>query len=455
MEARTRPPNAQSTLIAIAVLTAVATGFALDLALARFPAEALNESVAVGSLCALAGIVWWTRRTGRLASPVVILAAPLLLGLAAAMRPITQIYSAWAPSEIAVAVGVAVAPLVGIALAAMVATRRNVTSRKGRQLAPLRLVMVVTGLFVLGASVLIYEFAGVGGPPLLSGRIDEARFSLIQDGPLHLLTEAAPLSALVATWARTAHPEQFNRLQRRWLEGIVALVFVFAALQGGRLTVFLPFIACVVIALRFIETQHARRVGVLLFLVFISASAVYFVARAGQGASVTVSSRVFYDDQGATKSPPVQALDGLTYSLGEQTRVVQELREAQVNREAPSTTLWFAHRFVARAQNPEDVAEQVTRFWVTSGYVGPVLLDFGLVPGLLAGVIMGFIAERMYRRYRTGDDILSIWLYAFIISVLSLAFYANLFLLYAFVWIDVAALVLLSRVVTAPANRTQ
>jgi hypothetical protein len=411
--------------------------------IANPPSVSLPPAVAFGSLALAVLIVVWAYIKHVLSAPIVLVVVPLLLAVAASMQPITQIISPWTDSEVLVAILIALAPAAGIAAASLAGRsfgQRETIERPRSS----ELLVAVTLMFLVGASVLIWEFHNIGGPPLLSGSVDEARFSLVTNGSLHLLTDGISLSMLIATWARIGHANAFSPTGRRVLECVICGGLVLAALGGGRSTLFFPLIACALVAYRGLGGRRISRYAILGAAIFLVASAGLFVLRVDQQRHNEVSDALAYDPSGESKSLPRTLIDVTTFSFGYQPRVVLEFRESRLEQQPATYTLWFAHSFVHRARDPQDVAKGITSYLLTSGYAGPILLDFSLAVALGLGILLGIAAQLLYIGYRNGKTVF-VWVYAYAAGPLALSFYLNAWLYFAFVWIDILVLIIAAR----------
>lgn len=390
-------------------------------------------------------------------SPLMLLGIPLTLSLAASMLSITEIFSEWSSPNLAAAIAIVAAPLVGVATAVLATGGRIPVPRPGTQGLPRtqRVVAVCCLMSVVGMIVYAIEFASVGGPPLLSSDVEQARFS-IQYGPLHLLTQGLPLAFLIATWARVARPASFTPGQLRALEANMVLPPLVLALVGGRSLVLLPLIGGLVVTARYISPRATRRLLVIVSIAVLLSSSVLFLARAEQNTTLGPFQTVLYDSEtGARRAPWDSAYRALGLSLGEPLRVVSELRNADAATPPFSTTLWFAHNFTSRAIDPHTVTAVHAAPWLTSTYAGQVLLDFGLGAAILVGVVLGLIAHLLYCGFAAGRSVATIWVYAYLAGPIFMAFYLNVFLYFLFPVVDVAALTVLSRLlVSSPAERS-
>ena len=396
-------------------------------------------------------------RTRTLTSPMILLGVPLLLSLAAATLPITRIYSDWTTTEMMVAVALVLAPLVGVWLAVVSTDGRVPTLERGTEAKPraFLLVTVCTLMTAAGTVVYLLEWQTVGGPPLLSPDIDEARFA-VEFGPLHVITQGIPLSFLVAAWARVARPRSFTALQRRMLEALMIVTPFILILGGGRALLAPPLISAPVVVARYLTPVAMRRLAIWLSLAVLLLSSAIFITRVGQHVSQGPSQAVLYNSGTGERTNPLEAgYRALSVGLGEQLRVILELREDKASSPPFTTTLWFAHYFLPRAIDPHTITQAHAGGWLTSMYAGQVLLDFGLVAAILFGVALGAVAHLLYRHFAKGRSIMVIWLYAYLASPIVLSFYVNVFLYFIFPIIDVIWLYVLSRVLLRPAPRAE
>ncbi len=391
-----------------------------------------------------------------LASPLVLLGVPLLLSIAAAMQPITRIFSDWSLPRLTDAVLIVLAPIAGVGIAMLFQREPLQRLERGTdaQPYPARLVTVVVAMALLGAAVYAHEWAGIGGPPLLSENIDQARFSL-NAGPIHVFTEGIPLALLIATWARIGRARCFGALQLRALEGVMVLALIMQGLGGGRSFVILPVISALVVAARYLTPRATRRMAIGVPVAILLFSSVVFLARIGQHSPSGAVGSVLYNDSGSKASPFQSAYRSLSINLGEQLRVVEELRDADIRTPPFSSSIWFAHNFFpSRALDPQVIAGPNAGGWLTSMYAGPLLLDFGLLPALLFGLALGAAAHLLYGRFARGRSVTIIWIYAYLAASITLAFYINMFTYFLFPIVDITGLLILSRllIVREPAT---
>ena len=406
---------------------------------------------AVLSLAAATGLAVAGVRTRMLASPLILLGVPLLLSLAAAMQPITRIFGDWTLGTLTEVVLIVVAPLAGVGHAILCAPGRTPRLERGTAAAPhpRRLIGVCLLMCVVGTAAYVYEWSSIGGPPLLSSNIDLARFSL-DVGLLHVFTQGIPLALLIATWARVGRAESFTALQRRKLETVICFAPIVLVLGGGRSLVLVPFITAIIVAARYVSPRAARLMVIVipvLILVFLSA---VLIAREAQHSEQPVATSVLYSDSGKKSSPLHAAYRALSISLGEQLRVVAELRVADVKTPPFTTSIWFAHNLSSRAVDPHTVTGPNAGGWLTSTYAGQLLLDFGLIVALLFGFVLGAGAHLLYRRFARGRTVTIIWVYAYLAGPIAMAFYLNVFLYFIYPIVDVIALIVLSRLLIKP-----
>lgn len=417
-------------------------------------------AVAIGSVLGVAAILAWARRNHAFASPVVLMGLPLLLGLAAATTDVTRIATDWTPARLAEVSAIAIAPILGAGLARCARGTPRFTRAtlvpygEGKaEVDPARIVAVCAAMLLVGAPILALEFARIGGPPLLSGHIDESRGLLITNGPLHIFTEGVSISLMIATWAIATQYRGLTASQRAILGGVIASDLILGVLQGGRLIVIMPIVAACVAAGRHVSKRVARRGAVLMALVVLLYGGVFAVGRGSQGQSEAFHASVTYTNEGYTKPLWVRALDTLIVNAGEQDRVILEVRAAHAHSGPFRNTVYFVHRFLPRAIPSGQTALDVTRVWVTGTYALDFLLDFGLVAALLAGAAFGGIAYILYCRYCESTNVAAIWLYANFAGPMTLAFYTNMFTAFAFVWIDLLVVVVAARVVSTRPSR--
>lgn len=403
--------------------------------------------VGFGALVCAGLLVFWGQARGELMAPQVIAVVPLLIGLAASTRNVTSLGEAWTWTGLGNAGAIALAPLAGIVVSRGLfgpvtpPTLRSPTNPPHAG----RLVMTCVAMLVIGMLIIGYEFSTVGGPPLLSGNVDASRFSLISNGSLHVITEGVSLSMLISAWALVGHRERFSASQRLVLIGVIGTGLMLAALQGGRLIVVMPLVAMAVVSARSLTPTGVRRMaGLVAIVIFVFAAALALV-RGEQSYKTYFYNRIAYSDEGTRNSPLMSGFNTLSISFGEQFRVVDKQLKDTTDRKPFSYSIYFAHDATARARDPSDRALAASRVWVTGTYAHPLILDFGLKIALLGGALIGFAAHLVYRRHLARSDVVWTWLYGSIAGFVALMFYVSMLTQFAFVWLDLAALVCLAR----------
>jgi hypothetical protein len=155
---------------------------------------------------------------------------------------ILQIQGAWSTVMIAVVAAVPLAfvsgGLIGEGLAIMSTTFSSV--RRETQISDRSFRRVLLVLLGIGLLAVAYQFAKAGRPPLLSGSIDEARFS--EGGPTILLTDLLTV-AVIVSMTRARNP--FGR-ESRFELAVSAVALGAFALQAGRGNVVLPIIVVII-----------------------------------------------------------------------------------------------------------------------------------------------------------------------------------------------------------------
>lgn len=419
---------------------------------AEVPDGALVPATAALALVGALALVVVGVRAHVMTSPLILLGVPLLLSLSAAMQDITRIFGDWSLGDLGAAIAIVLAPLAGVAAAMLTAPGRTPRLQRGTADAPYPDRLVGVCLLMCAAGLLVYarEWSTIGGPPLLSSNIDQARFSLVSLGPIHVFTEGLPLAMLIATWARVGHGRSFSPVQRRALEAMICLVPVVLLLSGGRGPVLLPLLTALVVAVRYMSPRAVRTAVTLIPVAAILLSSAIFIARIGQHTPGGPVGTVLYNNTG-TKSSPLQSIyRTLSINLGEPLRVVAELRDAHVTSPPFTSSIWFAHNVVSRAVDPQTVTGPNAGGWLTSTYAGQLLLDFGLIPALMFGFGLGACAHALYRRFARGASVRFIWIYAYLAGPIAFAFYTNIFLSFIFPILDVTGLVILSRLLIRP-----
>jgi len=205
-----------------------------------------------------------------------------------------------------------------------------------------------------------------------------------------------------------------------------------------------------VVSARYIKPKSTRRLMIVMPVVLMAFSSAVFLVRHEQDPSRTNSQAILFNSADQNRRSLLESsYAGLAITFGEQLRVVGEIQNAHVSASPFTTSVYFTHRFNERAVNAGTIAAVYAGGWQASGYAGPLLLDFGLLPAVLFGVILGVLSHLGYRQFANGMSITAIWVYAYLAGLIAVAFYDNIFLNYAYPLIDVAVLMCLSRIVLA------
>ncbi len=426
----------------------------------HLPARALVPATAIAAIAGAVGIVAVSARRHRMLAPPVVMGVPLLLGLATAMSPVTEVNWPWDPSGIAVAWGIALAPLAGMALVAGLAATTHARTRARDVLPPPNpglIVAACVGMVTLGVLVQTWEFVTHGAVPLLSSSIGETRQQLGSSGPLHLLSDGLVIGVVIAAWARFGWRDRFTRGQQAILVAIIVFVPMWLTLQGGRLVAGAPAIAAFIIAQPYLSRRTLTRVGVYAMVGAVIASVALIAVRFGQDASTgsksPLTQRIFLDEAGAKRSGPDALARGVVVNLGEGYRVAEEFRRTEFTVPKPSSSVWFLHRFVAQAQNPADLAAALTHLWITSTYAGPVILDLGVGAALVYGLALGALLQWLWVRRSRARGPLFHWLYAYTAAYFAFLFYVELPTQLPFLWFDAVVIVVLGRLLMASPRR--
>ena len=381
---------------------------------------------------------------------------PLLLGLAASMSQVTEVNWPWEPGGLAVAWGIALTPLAGMAIVAGLAKQVPSRTQVRDVVAPPNpglIVAACVAMVVLGVVVQTFEFVTHHAIPLLSSSIDATRQELGSSGPLHLLSDGLGIAAVIAASARFGWGDRFTRGQRLVLVSIVVFVPLWLTLQGGRLVAGAPAIAAFIAARPFLSRRAVARVGVCAVAGVVVLSVVLIAVRFGQdattGSKSPLTQRIFLDETGAKRTPVDAFARGVVVNLGEGYRVAEEFRRTDFTVPKPSSSVWFLHRFVDQAQNPAPLAATLTHLWITSTYAGPVILDLGVGAALVYGLALGALLQWLWVRRARARGPLFHWLYAYMAAYFAFLFYVELPTQLPFLWFDAVLIVVLGRLLMA------
>jgi len=317
-------------------------------------------------------------------SPLLLFPLVWVLTALLAQIHILHVQGPWSTVMVAVVAAVPLAFLAGgligegIASIATSAARARPPIRISRR-AFRRTLLVLIGIGLLAVA---YQFGRAGRPPLLSGSIDEARFS--EGGPTILLTDLLTIAVIVAM-TRARNP--FGR-ESRFELGLSIVALGAFALQAGRGNVILPVV--VVIIARWLywgrPSPYLITGGALLAFLAIVAG---FYLRTYQHPTTPFEAELFSE-----------VLPSLPFFLKPLIPVYLILTTNFVALEGIvhhfPTTAPFAHgafdaaaldRFFPGARHIGDVSGELTPPWVTSTIAGSFWADGGfalLVPGVAA-----------------------------------------------------------------------
>ncbi len=330
---------------------------------------------------------------------------PLIWALTALLAQIhlLHIQGPWTTVMVAVVVAVPLAfiagGLIGEGIAQMAtapSSERSETRISERTLRRLLLALIGIGLLAVA-----YQFARAGRPPLLSGSIDEARFS--QGGPTILLTDLLTVAVILAmTLARNP----FGR-ESRFELGLSLIALGAFALQAGRGNVVLPVV--VVIVARWLywgrPSPYLITAGGLVAFLAICAG---FYLRTYQHPTTPFEAELFGEVLPPLPffvKPLIPVYLALTTNFVALEGIVGHFPTA-----AP-----FAHgafdavaldRFFSGARHIGEVSGELTPPWVTSTIAGSLWADGGfwaLIPGvagagaLAAGAYAAATRTRSFR----------------------------------------------------------
>jgi hypothetical protein len=248
---------------------------ALDSALLPEPAHVAGAAmIAAGA----AGGALVGRRLGRMA-PVAVLPALWLIGSGLSQFPLFDIQHSWSATMWLVVVLVPVGYSLGAIAGAVLIKQARFPGRirtgalpaSGHRIHVVLVICCVIGLVEVG-----YQSVGAGGVPLFSHNIDATRFAQPR-GPTSVLTD---LLIVVAILAFTIPRDPLGRAHRFELAiGLVA--FAGLALQGGRISLFIPAATTVVARALIWGPPRWERVAAATLAAVLLASGVFY-ARVGQ-----------------------------------------------------------------------------------------------------------------------------------------------------------------------------
>ncbi len=312
---------------------------------------------------------------------------PLVWGGVALLAQIhlLNIQGTWSTVVLAVVISVPLAfvagGLIGEGIASMAtgfSATRSQTRISDRTFRRVLLVLVGLGLLAV-----LYQFSRSGRPPLLSGSIDDARFS--QGGPTILLTDLLTVAVIVAM-TKTRNP--FSR-ESRFELGISIVALGAFALQAGRGNVVLPLV--VVIIARWLywgrPSPYLLTAGGLLAFVAICAG---FYLRTYQHPWTPFESELFGEVLPALPffvKPLIPLYLALTTNFVALEGIVTHFPTAAPFGHGVYNAVAF-DSFFSGARHIGDVSGELTPPWVTSTVAGSFWADGGfplLVPGVAAG----------------------------------------------------------------------
>jgi len=299
----------------------------------------------------------------------------------------------WSTVMLAVVIAVPVAfvagGLIGEGIASM-ATGFSATRAQTR-ISDRTFRRILLALVGLGLLAILYQFSRSGRPPLLSGSIDDARFS--QGGPTILLTDLLTVAVIVAM---TKAKNPFAR-ESRFELGISLVALGAFALQAGRGNVVLPVV--VVIIARWLywgrPSTYLLTGGGLLAFVAICAG---FYLRTYQHPGTPFESELFGEVLPALPffvKPLIPLYLALTTNFLALEGIVNHIPTAAPFGHGAYNAVAFDSVF-SGARHIGDLSGELTPPWVTSTVAGSFWADGGF-PLLIPGVaVTGALAAGAY-----------------------------------------------------------
>jgi hypothetical protein len=319
-----------------------------------------------------------------------LLAFPIAWGFGALLSQVHLLSAQgpWPTEMIAVVIAVPLAFVAGgligegIATAATAIDRARVETRISERTFR-RMLMVILAIGLLEVA---HQFAKAGTVPLLSGSIDEARFS--QGGPTVILTDLLTVAAILAL----TKPKHLLARESRFELGIAAVSIGAFALQGGRGSVVLP-IAVAVLARWFYwgrPSAYVLATGVVLAVLAIS---IGFYLRVYQHPTTPFEAELFGEILPPLPfflKPLIPVYLAITTNFIALKGIIGHFPTVAPFGHGVYDAVAFDN-FISGTQHIGDVSATTTPPWVTSTVAGPLWADgaFGwIVPGMaLAGAI--------------------------------------------------------------------
>jgi len=326
-------------------------------------------------------------------SPLLLFPLVWVLTALLAQIHILHVQGPWSTVMVAVVVAVPLAFVAGGLIGEGIASLATVPPRERAAIrvsdGKFRWTMVV--LVAIGLLAVAYQFARSGRPPLLSGSIDDARFS--QGGPTILLTDLLTIAVIVAM-TRARNP--FGR-ESRFELGLSLVALGAFALQAGRGNVVLPIV--VVILARWLywgrpSTYLLTAGGLLAFL----AICFGFYLRTYQHPWTPFEAELFGEVLPGTPfllKPLVPLYLALTTNFVALQGIVDHFPTAAPYAHGAYDAVAFDSIF-SGARHIGDVSGELTPPWVTSTVAGSLWADGGF-PLLIPGVaVTGILACGAY-----------------------------------------------------------
>jgi len=350
-----------------------------------------------------------------------------------------NVQGTWSTVMLAVVIAVPLAfvagGLIGEGIAAMAtgfSASRSQTHISDRTFRRILLVLVGLGLLAI-----LYQFSRSGRPPLLSGSIDDARFS--QGGPTILLTDLLTVAVIVAM-TRAKNP--FSR-ESRFELGISIVALCAFALQAGRGNVVLPVI--VVIIARWLywgrPSPYLLTAGGLLAFVAICAG---FYLRTYQHPTTPFEAELFGEVLPPLPffvKPLIPLYLALTTNFVALEGIVNHIPTAAPFGHGVYDAVSF-DSFFSGARHIGDVSGELTPPWVTSTVAGSFWADGGF-PLLIPGVaITGALAAGAYAAAARTHSFRWALVAAYLIFISLFGLYTN-FWTQQIDWLIVAPLLLI------------
>lgn len=317
--------------------------------------------------------------------------------------------------------------------------------------------MIISFLFIVSFSVLIFEFYMYGQIPLLSGRdVYVAKFGFAVNSFVHrialLLVNVIVLSVLYISAKKIR-----NIMANKLVYSIILISFVSLILTAARLFIATVLMEAIIIRHYLVKFISKKKFIVITGLV-VAFILIFFALLTGymSGSDIFEAGvRLGIPEGKAWLLPllPVYMSISMNFScFNALTRIIPDLWHGYYYGWYLLYPIRVFLGFNERADSLLLDAGNIVPGFVTPTYMGAFYVDFGILGVVLGSVLMGFCTMYVYRKMTDRPTLFNVYLYSSIVWCLIFSVYSNLFTLFDF-WFGIMIIWLINMFIQHPINR--